>query len=90
MGDLVPNFPFNDPPADYLLKALLDANFSDRLVEFLPLILKRVGVLMPDFQQLTANCCDEVSWELFQAHIRNALSFGAVEESYDYTFAFPL
>ncbi len=87
MGDLVPNFPFNDPPADYLLKGLLDANFSDRLVEFLPLISKRVGALMPDFQQLTANCCDEISWALFQGHIRNALNAGVVQESYDYSFA---
>lgn len=87
MGEVVPSFPFNDPPVEYLLKALLDANFSDRLVEFLSLISKRVGALMPDFQQHIASCCDEISWALFQGHIRNALSAGAVQESYDYSFA---
>jgi hypothetical protein len=43
--------------------------------------------LMHDFQQLSANCCDEVSWALLQGHIRNALNAGAVQESYDYSFA---
>lgn len=87
LGQLEPKFPFEDPPPDYLLNALFDADFSDALVASLPLISKRVDRLMPDFQQHMANCCDPVSWALFQEHIRIALNPDAAHECFDYSFA---
>ena len=86
-GEIKSSFPFGDAPAKYLLTALQVAKFSDKLIESLHLMQPHVVSLMPDFQQLSANCCDEVSWALLQGHIRNALSAGAVQESYDYSFA---
>lgn len=81
-GDVVPVFSFDDPPADYLLKALLDANFSENLTASLPLMLPRVVGLMPDFEKLMSLCCDAVSWQLVQAHIRAALNPDEIVESY--------
>lgn len=86
-GFVRPEFPFESPPAKYLLEALLDAKFSDTVIPSLKLMEPHVVSLMPDFQQLSANCCDEVSLALLKGHIRNALNAGAAQESYDYSFA---
>lgn len=86
-GEMQPSFPFCDAPPAYLLKALQVAKFSDNLIRSLLLMQPYVFGQMPDFQQHIANCCDDISWALFQGYIRNALNAGEVQESYDYSFA---
>ena len=86
-GSVRPEFPFENPPAKYLLEALHDAKFSDTLIPSLMLMQPHVDSLMPDFKQHIGDCCDAVSWALFQAHIRKALNPGAIHESFDCSFA---
>lgn len=81
-GKLTVGFPFDNPPARYLLKALLSANFSTNLVASFPLLLPHVIELMPNFESDVSFCCDPTSWELVQAFIRKALNIGQSEECY--------
>ena len=81
-GAVMKDFPFADPPASYLLVALLNANFSQDLVDSFPLLLPHILELMPNFERDASLCSDQTSWELVQALIRKALNIGQSEEYY--------
>lgn len=82
-GKLTVGFPFENPPATYLLKALLMVDFSSDLAFSLPLMLPYVIELMPNFESDVCCRCDPTSWDLAQAFIRKLLNTEQSEGCYD-------
>ena len=82
-GKLMSGFPFENPPATYLLQALLSVDHSPDIVASLPLMLPHVIELMPNFESDVCGRRDSISWALAQAFIRNVLSTEKSEGCYE-------